>query len=86
MSSQGLSKNGKKVIVVASFTIPALIIIGVMLAGEHHGSEAADSAVQEVQLAGVPVLPPNPSIGQLIRIEHDGPQRVQVKQQMEATQ
>ncbi len=62
MSSQGLSKNGKKLIVVAGFTIPALIIIGVMLAGEHHGSGAADSEVQEVQLAGVPVLPPNPSI------------------------
>ena len=59
MSSQGLIKNGKKLIVAASFTIPALIIVGVMLAGEHHGSEAADS---EVQLAGVPVLAPNPSI------------------------
>jgi hypothetical protein len=55
-----LSKNGKKIVVAAFAAM--MIIIGVMLTEVHYGSEAAGSKVQEVQLTGVPVSPPNPSI------------------------
>ncbi|MBU2749574.1 hypothetical protein HER14_00945 [Acidithiobacillus thiooxidans] len=46
-----LSKNGKKIILAAVFTLTALIIIGVMLAGAAHPPKnAAGNAIP--QLAG----------------------------------
>ena len=80
MSSQGLIKNGKKLIVVANITIPAMIIVGVMLAGTAHPPKNTTSnAIQQLAGAGdapsaasaprVPVMAP-PS---LIEIERATP-------------
>ncbi|WP_291520850.1 hypothetical protein [Acidithiobacillus sp.] len=41
-----LSKNGKKAIVAAGVIIPALIVLGVMLAGVHPGKGSADNTPQ----------------------------------------
>lgn len=59
-SGRSLSKNGKKIIVVASVTIPALIIVGVMLAGVHPGKGTTDNTPQLAGAGDAPHVPAHP--------------------------
>lgn len=59
-SGRSLSKNGKKIIVVASVTIPALIILGVMLAGVHPGKGTTDNTIQLAGARAAPTVPKHP--------------------------
>ncbi len=54
---KGLSKNGKKALVVGGVAIPALILTGIMMAG-HHGSTTSSSG--SVELAGSANAPTPP--------------------------
>ena len=54
---RSLSKNGKKIIVVAVVAIPALIAVGVMLAGVHPGKGSADNTPQLAGAGDAPAVP-----------------------------
>jgi len=60
-SGRSLSKNGKKIIVVACVTIPALVIVGVMLAGVHPGKGTADNTPQLAGAGDAPHVPAHPT-------------------------
>ena len=57
---RSLSKNGKKIIVVAVVAIPALIAVGVMLAGVHPGKGSADNTPQLAGAGDAPAVPLHP--------------------------
>lgn len=59
---RSLSKNGKRFIVAAGVVIPALIVIGVMLAGAHHGKSSGGSSPQLAGAGNAPAIPEHPRL------------------------